>query len=67
MAFSQAQLDAVETAIASGELKVAFNGREVSYRSIDDLIKARDTIKASLSSASSTRTPRVSYGCITRR
>jgi hypothetical protein len=41
MAFTQTQLDAVETAIASGELKVMFDGREVIYRSIDDLLKAR--------------------------
>lgn len=51
MAFTQTQLDAVEAAIASGELKVMFDGREVWYRSISDLLLARDTIKASLQSA----------------
>lgn len=53
MAFTQAQLDAVETAIASGELKVMFDGREVIYRSIDDLLKARDVIKSSLQASGS--------------
>jgi hypothetical protein len=48
MAFTQTQLDAVETAIASGELKVMFDGREIIYRSVDDLLKARNTIKAAL-------------------
>jgi hypothetical protein len=51
MSFTQTNLDAVESAISSGELKVMFDGREVWYRSIADLIRARDTIKASLQSA----------------
>ena len=51
MAFTQANLDAVESAIACCELKVIFDGREVGYRSIADLIRARDIIKASLQSA----------------
>ncbi len=66
MAFSLEQLTAIENAIASGELKVAFNGREVVYRSIDDLKKARDTIKASLrESGSLPKRPR--YSLISRR
>lgn len=48
MAFTQSDLNAVEAAIASGELRVSSNGRETTYRSVDDLLKARDTIKASL-------------------
>lgn len=67
MAFNQTQLDAIETAIASGELKVVFDGREVMYRSIDDLLKARNTIKASLQASGITATvPRVSYASISR-
>jgi hypothetical protein len=66
MAFNQAQLDAVENAIASGELKVMFDGREIVYRSISDLLRARDTIKASLQSAGAipavTRTSYASRG-----
>lgn len=54
MAFTQAQLDAVETAIASGELKVMFDGREIVYRSVDDLLKARNTIKSTLESSGAT-------------
>lgn len=51
MAFTQAQLDAVESAIASGELRVMFNGREIIYRSVADLLKARNLIRESLQSA----------------
>lgn len=44
MAFTQADLDAIDAAIASGELTVSHNGRTVTYRSMDDLFKARDRI-----------------------
>lgn len=62
MAFTKIQLDAVENAIASGELRVMFDGREIIYRSIADLIRARDTIKASLEAAGTLPTvTRTSY------
>jgi antirestriction protein ArdC len=41
MSFSQAQLDALDAAIASGALRVTYDGQTVEYRSIDDLMKAR--------------------------
>lgn len=41
MAFTQDDLDALDEAIASGELTVKIDGREVQYRSINDLMKAR--------------------------
>ena len=44
MAFTQTDLDAVNAAMASGELQIEVAGRMVKYRSIDELIKARDTI-----------------------
>lgn len=67
MAFTQAQLDAVETAISSGELRVMFDGREVIYRSVDDLLKARNTIKQSLQASGITAAvPRTSYASISR-
>lgn len=67
MSFTVEQLTAIESAIASGQLKVAFGGREVVYRSMDDLIKARNTIKAALqeSGALPQRARRYSY--ISRR
>ena len=51
MAHTQADLDAVKAAIASGEQSVEMNGRKVVYRTIDDLRKARDDISAELSAA----------------
>jgi len=66
MAFTQTQLDAIESAIASGELRVMFNGREIIYRSIDDLMKARNVVKAALEAAGAAvavvRTSYASYG-----
>lgn len=41
MALSQTDLDALDAAIATGELKVEFNGRVVIYRSIGELRQAR--------------------------
>ena len=51
MAFTQTDLDAINTAIATGELSVEVAGRRVIYRSIDDLLKARTLIAADLGSA----------------
>jgi len=53
MAFTQTDLDAVNAAISSGELTVKHNGREVTYRSMDDLLKARTTIANEIASATS--------------
>lgn len=46
MAFTQADVDALDAAIKSGELSVRFRDREVTYRSLDDLIKARRYVGA---------------------
>lgn len=48
MAFTQTDLDNVERAIASGELTVRYNGREVTHRSMSDLMAARDLIAKAL-------------------
>jgi len=41
MAFTSSDLDAVDRAIASGELTVRSNDRMVTYRSMDELTAAR--------------------------
>lgn len=51
MAYTQADLDRIEAAIASEELRVEVDGMMTIYRSVDELIKARDLIKDSLTSA----------------
>lgn len=55
MAYTQTQLEAIEAAIASGELTVSYDGKHVSYRSIDELLRARDTIQAQLQPTSRVR------------
>jgi hypothetical protein len=46
MAWTTTDLTAIETAIATGELRVRFSdGREVQYRGMDELMKARALIK----------------------
>ena len=55
MAYTQKHLDAVERAIARGEKVVRYTDRTVEYRSIDELLKARDVIRTSLSEAAGPR------------
>lgn len=49
--FTVDDLHAIERSIASGELRVAFNGRDVTYRSMNDLIRAKNEIRANLEAA----------------
>lgn len=58
MAFSTADLAAVEAAIASGELTVQFADRKVQYRDMDELMKARAMISKSINDAAGKRRPR---------
>ncbi len=56
MAFTTTDLAAIDAAIASGELSIrAADGRTVTYRSTDELLKARDVIKADLAAAAKPR------------
>lgn len=61
MAFTSTDLAAIDAAIASGEMTVKHNGREVTYRSIDDLKKARAVIVAEIAAAVSGARPGGSY------
>jgi len=61
MAWTQTQLDAVEAAIASGELTVRFGDRTVTYRSMDELLQARGIIRDSLAAEAGTATDRFSF------
>lgn len=45
MAVSQSDIDALNAAIASGERMVVLNGQSVTYRSISDLIAARNDLQ----------------------
>jgi hypothetical protein len=48
MAYSNAQLTALENAIASGYLRVRYADRDVTYQSTADMIKLRDAMRAEL-------------------
>lgn len=54
MAFTSADIDAIDRAIASGELMVRFSDRQVQYRSLDELLKARAAIQAEIAGADAT-------------
>ena len=62
MSVSQADLDALNAAIASGEKQVALGAQQVTYRSISELIAARNDLQAQLEAqtADSAGTPRKS-------
>lgn len=62
MAFTSQDLAAIEAAIASGELTIrAADGKTVTLRTMDELLKARDVIKGSMPSA--TGAPRAFPRC----
>ena len=48
MAYTQTQLETIEAAIASGTLTVRMGDRLVTYHSLDELIRLRDTIRGEL-------------------
>ena len=60
MAWTQSDLDAIDRAIASGELTVHFADRSVTYRSLDELLKIRALIKDDLQSQAGTAPERFS-------
>lgn len=51
MAYTQAQLDALEVAIAEGTLKVEYGDKKVEYRSLNEMIRIRDLIKSEIAPA----------------
>lgn len=55
MAYTPAQLVAVERAIARGERIVRYSDRTVEYRSVDELMKVRDQIRTELAQAAGPR------------
>lgn len=51
MAFTQADLEAINQAIALGAKKARFQTHEVEYQSVSDMLRARDLIKSELEAA----------------
>ena len=58
MAVTQDDIDNITRAIASGERQVSLGGKQVTYRSIDDLIKARDTLIGLMANGDTVQTGR---------
>lgn len=50
MAFTQEQLDALETAIATGTTSVKYEDKVVTYRSLTEMLQLRDLIRRKLNS-----------------
>jgi hypothetical protein len=45
MAFTLAQLDAIEEGIAAGTTSVSYEGKSVTYRSLDEMLRIRSIIR----------------------
>ena len=52
MAYTQQDLNALNSAIVSGHLRVEYDGKKVEFRSLSDLIKIRDMVAAELAPTS---------------
>lgn len=48
MAFTTEQLEVLEKAIAEGVTRVKYENKEVEYRSLEEMMKLRDMIRAEL-------------------
>lgn len=58
MAYTQTDLDNIKAAIASGERQVTIGSQSVTYRSISDLITARDEIQKELNQQAAAGNPK---------
>jgi hypothetical protein len=70
MAFTQADLDALNTAIVGQELEVDYDGRRVRFRSVAELRAAYEHVKQEIAAATvKTVNPRTtfSYNFVTQR
>ena len=67
---TQAQLNALDAAIASGELIIQYEGKRIEYRSITELMKARRFVADQLSGQSAASPGaldnRISFASFTR-
>lgn len=61
MAVTQADIDNLNAAIASGVRSVTLGGQTVIYSTSESLIKARDDLKTQLAAQNPVQRPRQSY------
>jgi len=65
--YTLTQLQALKDALASGELTVSYEGKTVTYRSVDELRKAIVTVEGELAEAGQiTAKPRRSFAVFSR-
>lgn len=62
MAFTQQQLSALEDAIAMGTLSVEYADKKVTYRSLGEMMRIRDTMRRDLEKPKSSRVASFSKG-----
>jgi len=53
--YTQSQLDALRAALASGTLRMSYEGRSVQYRSVEELRKAIEVVENALNQSSGKR------------
>lgn len=58
--FTLSQLNALDAAIASGQLSVNYDGKSITYRSVGDLMKARELVRSELIAAGQLSAPPLS-------
>jgi hypothetical protein len=63
--FTQAHLAAIEEAIAGGYQEVRYDDKQVKYQSVDQMLKARAMIVASLAAATAP-VVRIDYTSVVR-
>lgn len=66
MAWSQAELDALRRAYASGTLRVTYDGKTVEYGSEADLKRRIETIESALAEAQGRPRPIAGYAAFDR-
>lgn len=66
MAWTQAELDALKAAYASGTTRVSYNGRTVEYDSGAALLQRIRVIEAEVAAGGAQRRPRVAYATFSR-
>lgn len=48
MAWTIAQLEAIERAIQNGSTRIRYENRDITYRSLDEMLRIRDLIRNEL-------------------
>lgn len=55
MAWTSADLTAIESAISKGAMKVKYGDKELTYRTLDEMLRVRDKIRKDLELTNSTQ------------